>query len=67
MRDVILTDKESSSAHTHIIQAPIENVDIAAWLFKLPEGNTAAVVLPTTFRAGLHQPTAALPYRSRSR
>ncbi len=38
MVDTVLTDKQlSSSAYSHIINAPIEKVDIAAWLFKLPE------------------------------
>jgi hypothetical protein len=38
LTDAILTDKQlSNSAYTHAIQAPIENVDIAAWLLKLPE------------------------------
>jgi hypothetical protein len=34
----ILTEKElSNSAYSRIIQAPIEKVDIASWLFALPE------------------------------
>ncbi|AXC11589.1 hypothetical protein ACPOL_2265 [Acidisarcina polymorpha] len=38
MSDTILSDRElSNSAYSHIIQAPIEKIDIAAWLFKLPE------------------------------
>ena len=38
MTDTILCDKElSNSAYSHIINAPIEKVDIAGWLFKLPE------------------------------
>jgi hypothetical protein len=38
MSDVILTDKQlSSSAYSHVIQAPIEKVNIAEWLFHLPE------------------------------
>jgi hypothetical protein len=34
-----MTDKKqlSSSAFTHIIKAPIKKVDIASWLFALPE------------------------------
>jgi hypothetical protein len=36
--ETILTAKQlSSSAYSHIINAPIEKVDIAGWLFKLPE------------------------------
>ena len=38
MADTILHGKElSSSAYTHLINAPVEKVDIAARLFKLPE------------------------------
>ena len=38
MTDTILVDKElSNSAYNHVINAPVEKVDIAAWLFKLPE------------------------------
>jgi hypothetical protein len=38
MADVVLTDKQlSSSAYSHVINAPIEKVDIASWLFSLPE------------------------------
>jgi hypothetical protein len=38
MTDIIITDKQlSSSAFSHIINAPIDKVDIADWLFKLPE------------------------------
>ena len=38
MHDVILTDKElSASAFTAIIPAPIQRIDIAEWLFHLPE------------------------------
>jgi hypothetical protein len=38
MKDDILTDKElSNSAFTHIINVPLEKIDIADWLLKLPE------------------------------
>jgi hypothetical protein len=38
MTDTILGDRElSNSSYSHIINAPIEKVDIAAWLFNLPE------------------------------
>ena len=38
MSDLILTEKLlSSSAFSHVIHAPIEAVDIASWLFALPE------------------------------
>jgi hypothetical protein len=37
-KDVILTDRQlSNSAYCHVIQAPIEKVNIADWLFNLPE------------------------------
>ncbi len=38
MSDVILSDKPlSSSAFSHVIGVPIDKVDIAGWLFGLPE------------------------------
>jgi hypothetical protein len=38
MPDVIIHDKElSSSAYSHVINAPLANIDIADWLFNLPE------------------------------
>ncbi len=38
MADTVLTDKQlSNSAYRHIINAPMEKVDIASWLFKMPE------------------------------
>jgi hypothetical protein len=38
MADIILTDKQlSSSAFSHIINAPLAQIDIADWLFRLPE------------------------------
>ena len=38
MTDVILHDKElSNSTYSHIINAPLANIDIADWLFNLPE------------------------------
>ena len=38
MADVILTDKQlSNSAYSHVMNVPIDKVDIAAWLFHLPE------------------------------
>ncbi len=38
MADVILTDKQlSNSAYSHIINAPLEKIDIAGWLFNLAE------------------------------
>ncbi len=38
MADVILTDKQlSNSAYSHIINASLEKIDIAGWLFNLAE------------------------------
>ena len=38
MTDTIISDKQlSSSAFSHVINAPIEKVNIADWLFKLPQ------------------------------
>jgi hypothetical protein len=38
MADIILTDKLlSSSAYSHVMNVPVAQVDIAAWLFALPE------------------------------
>jgi len=38
MTDTILHDKQlSNSAYSHVINAPIEKVDIAEWLLDLPE------------------------------
>lgn len=38
MPNKILTDKLlSSSAYSHIIKLPIDRIDIADWLFNLPE------------------------------
>ena len=38
MADIVLSEQQlSSSAYSHVIHAPIESVDIASWLFSLPE------------------------------
>lgn len=38
MADIILGDKQlSNSAFSHIINVPLANIDIADWLFNLPE------------------------------
>ncbi len=38
MSDIILIDKIlSSSAFSHVVECPIEKIDIADWLFNLPE------------------------------
>jgi len=49
----ILTDKElSNSAYTHVIRAPIQHVDIAAWLFKLPEAEYCRCCPPDHISCG---------------
>jgi hypothetical protein len=53
LTDEILTDKElSNSAYTHLIRAPIENVDIPAWLFKLPEAEFCRCCFPDHISCG---------------
>ena len=47
MPDVILNGKElSNSAYSHIINAPLANIDIADWLFNLPEAEYQLICLP---------------------
>src|SRR5215469_14873600 len=53
MSDVILTDKElSNSTYTHVIQAPIEKIDISAWLFHLPEAEYCRCCPPDHISCG---------------
>jgi len=53
MTAMILTDKElSNSACTHVIRAPIQDVDIAAWLFKLPEAEYCRCCPPDHISCG---------------
>jgi hypothetical protein len=53
MSDTILTDKQlSNSAFSHTIQAPIEQIDIAAWLFKLPEAEYCRCCPPDHISCG---------------
>lgn len=53
MPDTILTDKQlSNSAYSHIIKAPIEKVDIAAWLFNLPEAEYQRCCAPDHISCG---------------
>jgi hypothetical protein len=50
---VILTEKElPSSAYTHVIAAPIEKVDIAAWLFHLSEAEYCRCCPPDHISCG---------------
>jgi hypothetical protein len=53
MTDTILHDKElSNSAYSHVIKAPIEKVNIAAWLFKLPEAEYCRCCPPDHISCG---------------
>ncbi len=53
MSDVILSDKIlSSSAYSHVIAVPIEKVDIADWLFNLPEAEYQRCCPPDHISAG---------------
>ena len=53
MSDIIITDKLlSASAYTAIINAPIEKVDIADWLFNLPEAEYQRCCPPDHISAG---------------
>lgn len=53
MGDIVLQDKElSRSAYTHVIHAPIEKIDIAAWLFKLPEAEYCLCCPPDHISCG---------------
>jgi hypothetical protein len=52
MTDTILHDTQlSNSAYSHVINAPIEKVDIADWLFNCRRLSISAVVHQTTFPA----------------
>ena len=53
MGDIILTDRQlSNSAYSHIIHAPIDKVDIAAWLFTLPEAEYCRCCPPDHISCG---------------
>ena len=53
MSDTILQDRElSSSAYSHVIEAPLEKVDIASWLFKLPEAEYRRCCAPDHISCG---------------
>jgi hypothetical protein len=53
MADTVLLDKElSSSAYSQTINAPIEKVDIAAWLFHLPEAEYCRCCPPDHISCG---------------
>ncbi|MDQ7995781.1 MAG: hypothetical protein AAGC76_08000 [Luteibacter sp.] len=53
MSDVIITGKQlSSSAYSAVINAPIEKVDIADWLFSLPEAEYQRCCSPDHISTG---------------
>ena len=53
MTDVILHDKElSNSAYSHVIKAPNANIDIAEWLFNLPEAEYQRCCRPDHISCG---------------
>jgi hypothetical protein len=53
MSDKIIGDKIlSKSAYSHVIQVPIEKVDIADWLFNLPEAEYQRCCSPDHISAG---------------
>ena len=50
MNDTILVDMQLSNVTCScVINAPVEKIDLAAWLFKLSEGEYRRCCLPTTF------------------
>ncbi len=54
MSDMVITDKQlSASAYTAVINAPIETVDIADWLFTLPEAEYQRCCAPDHISAGV--------------
>jgi hypothetical protein len=54
MSDKILSDKIlSSSAFSHIIAVPIEKIDIADWLFNLPEAEYQRCCTPDHISCGV--------------
>ena len=68
MGEMILTDRQlSNSAYSHVIHAPIDKVDIAAWLFNLPEAEYVVVARSTTSLAGPPAPMMGRRCRSMSR
>lgn len=53
VNDVILSDKIlSSSAYSHVITVPIRKIDIADWLFNLPEAEYQRCCPPDHISAG---------------
>jgi hypothetical protein len=53
MSDTILAEKQlSNSAYSHVIHAPIEKVNIAGWLFSLPEAEYQRCCAPDHISCG---------------
>jgi hypothetical protein len=60
--DVILTDKQlSNSAFSHVIHAPVEKVDIAGWLFSLPEAEYRRCCPPDHISCGATSSDEGVP------
>ncbi len=65
--DRVLTDRKlSESAYDHVIDVPFEQVDIAGWLFSLPNAEYERCCAPTTSPAATRRPTTASRCRSTS-
>lgn len=62
MSDVILSDRIlSNSAYSHTIHCPIEKVDIAAWLFRLPEAEYCRCCPPDHISCGTTSTDSGTP------
>ena len=62
MTETILVDEElSNCAATHVINAPVESVDIAAWLFKLPEAEYQRCCPPDHISCGTTSTDNGMP------
>jgi hypothetical protein len=62
MTDGILSDKHlSNSAYSHIINAPLEKIDIPSWLFKLPEAEYCRCCPPDHISCGFTKTDDGIP------
>ncbi len=56
----IIKDKIlSESAFSHELDVPLGTIDIADWLFNLPEAEYQRCCVPDHIAAGRHRPTTA--------
>jgi len=68
-REVVLDDRHdsarlielSNSAYSHVINAPIEKVDIAGWLFRLPEAEYRRCCPPDHIACGTTSTEEGIP------